>query len=315
MFATMPLRFLLTFLFLTRQIRHLIRCGNPTVGNALDKACKLEAILRNLSSRRKALRLEQTQIDNKFIQTMNSLQASLQNDEDLTVIVADTFARAATKELRAVEEKEQRAPSPSPDNISLEKARLKQEQQKEQHNSTPPRSSLTRFGCFSADVFDTGEQLVERTRAALPNIPPSALYEAFIPNTQSVDDHLQTAATHPSPSAMREGARAWRERHRQQPRTGIDFRTGMSGHKALYSPQARHPHAFLDSVNSWTRLKMSSHTGLSTARSKHPAILPSASQPPGSNNSLLGSLAPSVMGQQQLGQDESRDQVPQSGSM
>lgn len=288
------------------------------MGNALDRACKLEAILRSLSSRRKQLRLEQTQIDNRFIHTMNRLQASLQNDEDLTVILADTFLSKAEMGFPTQEEaeleKEQRAPVSLADSVSLEKARIKQQEQ--QRKSTPPRSSLTRFGCFSGSVFDTSEQIIEDTRAAFPSIPPSALYEAFIPNNGP--PHIQSSVSHPSPSAIREGARAWRERHRQQPRTGIDFRTGMSGHKALYSPQAHHPHAFLESASSWTRLKMSSHTGLTTGRTVKNAP-PSATIVPAPSNSFLGSLAPSILGSHQQdasSTDESRDQVPtHTGSM
>ncbi len=58
----------------------------------MDRACKLEAMLLALSNRRKELRTEQSKVDNKFIRLMSDLQASLQNDEDLTVITADTFS-------------------------------------------------------------------------------------------------------------------------------------------------------------------------------------------------------------------------------
>ena len=63
-----------------------------TVGGAVDRACKIEAMLCSLSNRRKELRIEQSKIDNQFIRFINELQHSLHTDEDLTVILADTFA-------------------------------------------------------------------------------------------------------------------------------------------------------------------------------------------------------------------------------
>ena len=51
---------------------------------------------------------------------------------------------------------------------------------------------------------------------------------------------ILTSAHHPSPSALRAGARAWREMHGRQASTGIDFRTGMSGHSALFSSSAHY---------------------------------------------------------------------------
>jgi hypothetical protein len=63
-----------------------------SVGNSLDQACKLEAMLRSISIKRKKLRLEQKKVDNYFLRLLNDLQVSLQKDEDMTVICADTFS-------------------------------------------------------------------------------------------------------------------------------------------------------------------------------------------------------------------------------
>jgi hypothetical protein len=107
---------------------------------------------------------------------------------------------------------------------------------------------------------------------------------------------LFPAASHPSPSEMRAGAQAWRERQMANAggagtttAGGIDFRTGLSGHMALLSSHA-HTHELLDPnnsanlrvlrsatshhqssqqrtpVKSSTRLKMSSHTGLTMSK-------------------------------------------------
>jgi Zinc finger, C3HC4 type (RING finger) len=67
-------------------IRSLVKVGSP-----VDRACKLEAMLRTLSYTRKALRVQQSQVDNEFVRLMNDLQVALQNDEDLTVICGTAF--------------------------------------------------------------------------------------------------------------------------------------------------------------------------------------------------------------------------------
>jgi hypothetical protein len=251
-----------------------------TVGSALDRACKLEAILRTLSRRKKELRLEQSEIDNQFIRMLNSLQASLQNDEDLTVIVADTFsAIGAEVELVAAETAPPARPA-VPDAIDRQKAQNAQLMERERTPPTMLTGLNARLGCFAGmDVFAT-----DGTGMSLPELPSSSTFlEAFNP--------------HPSASAMRAGAQAWRERHSQEARSGIDFRTGMSGHSGVLAggTQSRHPHEYLNpqqsTGNNWTgmALRMSSHTGLSTIRN-----------------------TPSNV---RSGPDESRDQVQQAGSL
>jgi len=71
---------------------------------------------------------------------------------------------------------------------------------------------------------------------------------------------ILTSASNPSPSALRAGARAWREMHGRPASDGIDFRTGMSGHSALFSSSA-HPHDYLAQTQKFFA-GMSNHTGL-----------------------------------------------------
>ena len=86
------------------------------VGGAVDRACRLEAMLRMVSQERKRLRKEQSRIDNSFIRLMNELQHSLEKDEDLTVICRSTFLNLDTtrngfevdSQLMADEKKENR---------------------------------------------------------------------------------------------------------------------------------------------------------------------------------------------------------------
>ena len=77
---------------------------------------------------------------------------------------------------------------------------------------------------------------------------------------------------YPSQSEMLAGARAWRERHGREAATGIDFRTGMSGHSALLSKKPGHPHEYLgndESVRQPVSFRMSSHTGLTMGRRRN----------------------------------------------
>ena len=258
------------------------------VGSSVDRACKLEALLRLLSSRRKELRHEQKRVDNHFISMMNELQVSLMSDEDLTVITADTFHQK--KDLDFVEEGKM-------NKIDLEQP-LSQEVERDSKYSdstplkprpmerpmTPPNAiEMSRgFFCTSGDVFDAVMPLssgtsTRRQPSALPHTSESpAIVEALAransngssSTAESTPTRIFSSASipNPSPSALRAGARAWREMHGQPPSGdflgGIDFRTGMSGHSALTSTSS-HPHDYLNPYSRTVfRGGFSNHTGL-----------------------------------------------------
>jgi hypothetical protein len=87
-------------------------------------------------------------------------------------------------------------------------------------------------------------------------------------NVENTPTRILTSASHPSPSALRAGARAWREMHGRPPSDGIDFRTGMSGHSALLSSNA-HPHDYLAQTQRFFA-GLSNHTGLTMWKAKKP---------------------------------------------
>lgn len=231
-----------------------------------------------------------------FIRLMNDLQVSLMTDEDLTVIVADTFVNAANQkesvmpnhqdELRdketvsrgleprlarvsSIEEPDDTGPPISP---SFRAQNQPQEERQDPPGMHPSAVSnaTSGFACFANDMFDsisctasTDETEFQKFRRqqglATPN--PQATTRSIEANPAT----LFPSASHPSPSAMSAGARAWREMHgRQEHASGIDFKTGMSGHMALLSSHA-HPHEYLGA-----RLPsfhgMSNHTGLSITK-------------------------------------------------
>lgn len=275
----------------------------------MDRSCKLEAMLRQLSARRKALREEQKRIDNRFIALMNELQVSLMSDEDLTVIAADTFHKnsendpsAASISLRSrdfnsaldLSNHEVKASNTYDDHTPL-KPRFT-----ERPMTPPGDSSRGLFFCNGSDVLNAVLPLSSaRTQPpALPsatrspaiahefnnsqnnhqanNGSPTSTPNARTPPQSHVENtptRILTSVSHPSPSALRAGARAWREMHGHPPSEGVDFRTGMSGHSAIFSSSA-HSHQYLAQTRAlWTG--MSNHTGLSMWK-------PSTKKPPAS---------------------------------
>ena len=234
------------------------------MGGSVDRACKLEAMLCSLSNRRKALRIEQSKIDNQFIRFMNELQHSLQNDEDLTVILADAFSvpvENTKTDVTYIDQGEKTAEAEEERNDYPQKPPL-------ERATTPPLESFRpgRFACFAGGVF--GDDVGSRDQAtdllhswANPELSPFRGSQ----DTDADAALLFPSSSHPSPSAMRAGAQAWREQHGRDAATDntINFRTGMSGHMALLSTQS-HPHEYLEPSHSrlGSATRMSSHTGL-----------------------------------------------------
>ncbi|KAG7342252.1 zinc finger C3HC4 type domain containing protein [Nitzschia inconspicua] len=278
------------------------------VGSSVDRSCKLEAMLRMLSSRRKELREEQKRIDNQFISLMNELQVSLMADEDLTVIAADTFHKnlendPSAASIRVRDSVELHQPDlEEPDtrsNTNYEDQTPLKPRFTERPMTPPGDSSRGIFFCTGSDVLNAVLPLsTTRTQPpALPNtarspaiaqefhnhaqnhrhLPPQQSHQpqsvprsanSSLDNVENTPTRILTSASHPSPSALRAGARAWRELHGRPPSDGIDFRTGMSGHSALLSSSA-HPHDYLVQTQRFFA-GMSNHTGLTMWKAKKP---------------------------------------------
>lgn len=249
---------------------------------------------------------------------MSDLQLSLQNEEDLTVIAADAFAEPkeaadSSVELMIYEKKEDDPPPPA---VAAAAAARSAPEQRNDYDvglvkptrlpdqlSSAVQPTRSSFVCFAGEVFSGYASDFRFTQPATPNSPASSSVEAL--------SALFPTTSHPSPSALRAGAQAWRERHGREANQGIDFRTGMSGHMALLSTHA-HPHEYLEPASSYSSAtgynlpKMSSHTGLTMAR-------------PSWGRGLLASLTLPSFGisssalQQQ--DDGRREGVQQAGSM
>ena len=215
-------------------------------------------------------------MDNQFIAMMNELQVSLMTDEDLTVIPADTFHSKHKDDIAEIQA-EVRDNESSNHLAGMEERALGEvstplKPRPMERPLTPPGDVSRSFFCSGSDVFDTVMPMSSMSRGppALPNSDSPSIMETFS-QPQRSDSAEQTptrlfqSATHPSPSALKAGARAWREMHGRPANAnfGIDFRTGLSGHMALLSTSA-HPHEYLEPGNQrGSNFRgMSNHTGL-----------------------------------------------------
>lgn len=126
--------------------------------------------------------------------------------------------------------------------------------------SQPPAlPTVNRSPAIAREYNNMSQQ--QRNQFSSHNYPQTPRHDrrnhAYVEDTPT---RILTTAAHPSPSALRAGARAWREMHGRPASNGIDFRTGMSGHSALFSSSA-HPHDYLGATQRFFT-GMSNHTGL-----------------------------------------------------
>ena len=212
---------------------------------------------------------------------MNDLQASLAADEDLTVIAADTFIEKSNSLVEDEEEKRDGFDVFPKESLRPVGPELRSNTEDDytplkprpmERPVTPPGETIPRgFFCGSAgDVFDTVMPLAGRSRQA-PALPTSTPNPAIVEELErSQGNHIRSTAestptrifpssSHPSPSALKAGARAWREMHGRPASKMVDFRTGLSGQRGLTSASS-HPHDYLDPRNSF--LGYSNHSGL-----------------------------------------------------
>ena len=263
------------------------------VGSSVDRACKLEALLRLLSTRRKELRSELKKVDNQFISLMNELQVSLLADEDLTVIAADAFKTKRSSD-RIDEIKMDKIDLEQPlsqeidlaDKYTVDSTPLKPRPM--ERPVTPPHAleSSRGFFCTGGNMFDAVIPMssgVSTSKASLPLATPNPAIMEHFAQTNSIlssgtgeltpPPRLFTSPSNPSPSALRAGAQAWREIHGRpygDVLGGVDFRTGMSGHTALNRTASSHPHDYLNPRGGTVNFRggFSNHSGLTMWKKK-----------------------------------------------
>jgi hypothetical protein len=265
------------------------------------------------------------QIDNQFISLMNELQVSLMADEDLTVIGVGTFQDKRKEDSQAeVRDNESAGHLMGQEvrsNNTEDSTPLKPRPMVPMERPVTPPTDISRgFFCSSGSVF---ESVITMSASSSSRQPPAlssattpaiaeALYQAQENRSNSAESTptrtgmfraetptrmFRSSAPHPSPSALKAGARAWREMHGRaasanlgSANMSIDFRTGMSGHSALMSASA-HPHDYLDPrVRAVNFQGMSNHSGVTMWKSPFQSLFQRQSPGTRTNNLAMPSF-------------------------
>lgn len=177
-------------------------------------------------------------MDHQVITLMRDLHTSLMQDEDLTVIGAETFHRHENKNMdnnkdgpANVEERDNESSRRSIPDDTTAKLYPKQE----------PSLAPEQSNCFPKRVEGQNKSRTDQQSAIMGAMSFGSL--SFASNASMADTHQSN--------------------RRALTACGIDFRTGLSGHMALSSTQVRP----MDRIQRPSRMmNMSHHSGLSVSR-------------------------------------------------
>ena len=194
-----------------------------TVGGTSDKACQIEAMLHELSLERNRLKHEQMKLERLAAGLMIDLQSSLITSDDHVVVSAPMLRTDSEASLLNIDVSTRSRTALTPPR-SMESTSNHQPSINHQH---PHREIRT------AKSHSPGRTTLPSTKT-----PPSPPYGQVTPNPTS-----QNLAPINTP-------------------TRVNFRTGMSGHRALTSSLS-HPHDFIGQGNIRS---MSNHSGISSTK-------------------------------------------------
>lgn len=215
-------------------IRHFDVLIGFSVGGTSDKACQIEAILHELSIERDRLKYEQKKLERLSAGLMIDLQSSLLMDEDHVVVPAPEGMLRSESELSlSMPNKMDRQAN----NISVDDLDI----------STRSKSILI-SPHVNNNVVGDNEQPRE-IRTAKSHSPGR---NSFMMNLTSTPIKAP-----PSPNSN------YSSTNSTSTPTRVNFRTGLSGHRALSSSLV-HPHDFID--HRGPSRSMSNHAGLSSQK-------------------------------------------------
>ena len=214
------------------------------VGGTSDKACQIEAMLHELSIERNRLKHEQTKLERLSAGLMIDLQSALLMSDDHVVVPAPEGLMRSDSEISLARLNKETGGDrkTSVDDIDVSA----------RSNSiiTPPRSTDHRVAFGAPSTTGSQQQREPRHREIRTakshspgrnssksyGNPPSPPYGQITPQLQSDYSYVNTP-------------------------TRVNFRTGLSGHRALTSSHS-HPHDFITpNVRS-----MSNHAGISSSK-------------------------------------------------
>lgn len=205
------------------------------VGGTSDKACQIEAMLHELSIERNRLKSEQTKLECLSAGLMIDLQSTLLASDDHVIVPApEGSLRQSESELSLSMRGEGSVTSVDDIDISIHSRSV----------LTPPRMNEHRENNEQHRQIRTAKSHSPGRSAGMgakpPKAPPSPPYGQVTPsNPPSNWVSVNTP-------------------------TRVNFRTGLSGHRALSSAHA-HPHDFIDRGAPGGR-SMSNHMGISSSK-------------------------------------------------
>ena len=195
-----------------------------SVGGTSDKACQIEAMLHELSLERNRLKHEQKKLEHLSAGLMIDLQCSLLTSDDTVIVQApEGLALMMPKAI------DHQSSTSTKDDIDI---------------STKSRTTeLTPVRSLQSNSEETQPHEIRSAKSHSPGrnystSPPSPPYHQMTPGGSAMNNYAVTP-------------------------TRVNFRTGMSGHRALSSSHS-HPHDF---INPGPSRSMSNHAGLGTNKS------------------------------------------------
>mmetsp|Transcript_23501 Transcript_23501/g.49624 ORF Transcript_23501/g.49624 Transcript_23501/m.49624 type:complete len:632 (-) Transcript_23501:458-2353(-) len=208
------------------------------VGGSSDSACQIEAMLHELSIERNRLKHEQQKLERLSSGLMIDLQSSLLADEDHVIEPAPEGMPRSDSDLSIIlPNKMDRQPS----NVSVDDIDL----------SLHSRQILTSPRSFLSNTQDSEQPREIRTA------------KSHSPGRVASNFPLQSTPNKNEKAPQSPGASYSPQQFVTNTPTRVNFRTGLSGHRALTSSFS-HPHDFID-YRGQSR-SMSNHAGLSSKK-------------------------------------------------
>lgn len=200
-----------------------------SVGGTSDKACQIEAMLHELSLERNRLKHEQKKLEHLSAGLMIDLQCSLLTSDDTVIVHAPEGLAPVPNRM------DRQSSTASKDDLEINT-----------HSRKGGRSPVRPPPVSKAVSIETKQPHEIRTakshspgRNYSTYTPPSPPYNPTTPGGSSVNSYAMTP-------------------------TRVNFRTGLSGHRALSSSHS-HPHDFIQPIG--PSRSMSNHAGLGSKKS------------------------------------------------
>jgi hypothetical protein len=206
------------------------------VGGTSDKACQIEAMLHELSLERNRLKHEQMKLERLSAGLMIDLQSSLLTSDDHVVVPAPQGMMRSDSDL-SYSMRSKSPPGSSHDDIDVST------RSRPGLSSPPLRGERGHTQASSHREIRTAKSHSPGRSSSLGpqnKMPPSPPFGQILPSLTS-NQNWSTGVNTP---------------------TRVNFRTGLSGHRALTSSHS-HPHDF---IGGGAVRSMSNHAGISSSK-------------------------------------------------